>query len=115
MRLDTAWPLVLAVAIGVLAATRLVRLIVDDDWPPIMRARDRYVNRVSAEWAPLVECPWCVGVYVALPATLWFASLVAWPGATWNLYLWWICNGWMALAWAVAWLNLRDLPPEARD
>lgn len=114
MRLDEPLPLLLAVVVGTLAVARMVRLVVDDDWPPMVRARERYVNRVSAAWQPLVECPWCVSVYFALPAVLWFASVVAWPDVEWNRTLWWIVNGWLAVAWAAAWINLRDIPPEGR-
>lgn len=115
MRIDDPFPLLLAIAVGVLAVARAVRLVVDDSWPPIKRAREWYVDRASVDWQPLVECPWCVSVYFSLPAVLWFASLVAWPHAEWNLWLWWILNGWAALSWAVAYLCLRDVPPESRE
>ncbi|HEY6416842.1 MAG TPA: hypothetical protein VIX41_11405 [Acidimicrobiales bacterium] len=115
MRIDQPLPLLLAVVVGTLAVARVVRLIVDDEWPPVKRAREWYVDRASVDWQPLVECPWCVSVYFALPAVLWFASLFAWPGANWNEYLWWIVNGWMALSWIVAFLCLRDVPPDQRQ
>ncbi len=114
MRLDNGVVLVVALAIGVLAVARVVRLVVDDDYPPMVRVREWYVGRAPLDWQPLMECPWCCAPYIALPAVLWFASLFAWPGATWNLYLWWILNGWAAVAWAAAWINLRDIPPENR-
>jgi hypothetical protein len=112
---DNELAFILAVIVGVLAVTRAVRLVVDDDWPPIKRAREWYDDRASVDWQPLVECPWCVSVYFALPAVLWFASLIAWPGAEWNHWLWWIVNGWLAVAWMTAFLCVRDLPPESRE
>jgi hypothetical protein len=114
VRTDTAFPFVVALVVGVLAVARVVRLVVDDDLPVVRRAREWFVDRASVDWQPLVECPWCVAPYVALPAVLWFASLFAWPGATWNHYLWWIVNGWAAVSWAAAFLCLRDVPPDQR-
>lgn len=114
MVLDEPLPLLLAVAVGVLAVARVVRLVVDDEYPPVLKVKEAYLRHAPLDWQPLVECPWCVAPYVALPAVLWFASLVAWPDATWNVYLWWIVNGWAAVAWAAAWLTLRDVPPDQR-
>jgi len=115
MTLDEPFPLLLAVVVGTLAAARVVRLVVDDDWPPVAKLREWYVTKATEQWQPLIECPWCVGVYVAGPAVVWFASLVAWPDATANLYAWWIVNGWLAVAWAAAYLCLRDVPPDQRQ
>lgn len=110
MNLQEIWPTVLALVVGVLAVARVVRLVVDDDWPPVKRAREWFTERASVDWQPLVECPFCVSVYVALPAVAWFSTLVAWPDADWNLWLWWVANGWMALAYAAAMINVRDVP-----
>lgn len=115
MSLDDPWPLLLGVVVGVLAVARVVRLIVDDEFPPIVSAVAWWRDRASVDWKPLVDCPWCTAPYLALPAVLWFSSLIAWPGATWNLWLWWIVNGWAAVSWAVAYICLRDVPPESRE
>jgi hypothetical protein len=116
MNLQELWPTALALAIGVLAVTRVVRLIVTDTYPPMADLRDWWIewsqHKGLGNWTPLIECPWCAAPYVAAPAVLWFASLVAWPGATWNLWLWWIVNGWAALAWIAAWLSVREDPPD---
>jgi hypothetical protein len=111
---DHEFTFVLALIVGVLAVTRLVRLIVDDDWPPVVRFREWYIGRTSDEWQPLVECPWCVAVYVAAPAVAWFALLYAFPSWTAVLWVWWVANSWMAVAWVAAFLCGRDIPPEAR-
>lgn len=112
---DNELVFVLAVIVGLLAVARIVRLVVDDDWPPVKRGREWFVERASVDWQPLVECPFCVSIYFALPAVLWFASLIAWPGADWNHWLWWIVNGWLAVAYVAAMVNLRDTPKEERE
>lgn len=114
MSLDAWWPLILAVVVGVLAVTRATHLVVDDTYPPIEKFRQWYVTKVPDEWGPLVECPWCAAPYIALPAVIWFASLIAFPDWTVNLYIWWIVNGWAAASWVAAFLTLRDVPPENR-
>ncbi len=114
MRLDQPLPLLLAVVVGTLAVARVVRLVVDDDYPPVVKVREWYMGKAPLDWQPLMECPWCFAPYVSLPAVLWFASLVAWPHATWNLYLWWIVNGWAAVAWTAAYVGMRDVPPDQR-
>ena len=52
--------------------------------------------------------------YLALPAVGWFATLVAFPDWTANVWLWWVVNGWAAASWVAAFLTVRDIPPEQR-
>jgi len=103
---------VLALIVGVLAVTRVTRLIVDDSYPPMERVREWYVSKVPERWMPLVECPWCAAPYVTLPAVGWFALLVAFPSWTAVVWVWWIVNGWAAVSWLAAFLTLRDEPPD---
>jgi hypothetical protein len=107
--------LVLSIITGILAVTRVVRLVVDDAWPPMEKARKAYARRASDEWLPLIECPWCVAPYVALPAVAWFALTFRFPTWTVNNWAWWIVNGWAAVSWLAAYLTLRDIPPESRE
>lgn len=126
---DDPFMLVLAIITGLLAVTRVTRLIVDDDYPPIVWLKDRYVvwlvrkfraeesnenARRADRWAKLVECPWCTAPYVALPAVVWFALLVQFPTWTVNNWLWWCVNGWAAASWVAAFATLRDQPPDSR-
>lgn len=103
----------LAVAVGVLAVARAVRLVVDDDYPPMETLREAYLRHSPQRWNALIECPWCVAPYLAAPAVAWFATLIAFDN-TWNDWLWWLINGWAAVSWAAAWLTLRDVPPDQR-
>lgn len=103
-------PLVLLAAfvIGTLAVTRITRLIVDDDYPPVRWATTQFAKRVPERWGVLVECPWCVAPYVTIVDILW-----AWgSGLHWT---WWLGNVWAAVSWIASFLCLRDIPPESRE
>jgi hypothetical protein len=113
--LDNWWPLTLAVIVAVLAVTRATRLIVDDSFPPVDAFRLWFQRKMPGRWAELIDCPWCTAPYLALPAVLWFASLIAFPDWTVNHYIWWIVNGWAAISWLAAYLTMRDVPPESRE
>lgn len=107
--------LILGIIVGTLALTRALRLVVDDEYPPMVRAREWYCRHTPEEWNPLIECPWCAAPYLALPAVIWFASLVAFPTNTVNNWAWWIINGWAAGSWVAAYLTVRDIPPDQRS
>lgn len=49
-----------------LAAYRLTRVIVEDQWPPTDWLRNKVDERFgkTSSWSTLVHCPWCAGVYV---------------------------------------------------
>lgn len=119
MTTDRPLVLLLGITVGVLAVARAVRLVVDDDYPPIVTLREWWTEwsarKGLAEWTPLVECPFCAAPYIALPATLWFASLVAWERSTWNLWLWWIVNGWAAASYVASMIVVRDVPKDDRE
>lgn len=108
------WQLALAIVTGLLALTRAVRLVVDDDFPPVKKLREELALRLPTTWAKVVECPWCVAPYLAAPATVWFALLVQFPTWTVNNWLWWGVNGWAAASWVAAFATLRDQPPDSR-
>lgn len=106
----TDWPTLLAAfAVGVLAVARLTRLVVDDDWPPMVWAR-RVWDRLTANsaWAVLVECPFCVAPYIA-------AFSIAWAVLSDLHWTWWLFHGWLAVAYLAAMVNVRDIPAEERD
>jgi len=105
---DEPFVLICAFVVGVLAVTRMVRLIVDDDYPPVVWLREKFVWAVPEKWALLVECPWCVAPYVTIVDIVW-----AWTtGLHWS---WWLGNTWAAVSWLAAYLCLRDIPPESRE
>lgn len=53
--------------IDALAAARLTRLVVVDDFPPVKRARDWFLERVGEEstLGDLIGCPWCAGWWIS--------------------------------------------------
>lgn len=99
--------MVAAAVVATLAVARIVRLIVDDDFPPVKWLRERFVLHTPDKWGVLVECPWCVSPYVSIVDIAW-----AWSsGLHWT---WWLGNCWAALSFAASWLNMRDVPPDQR-
>lgn len=55
----------------VLAAYRLTRLVVVDQWPPVAVPRERWSAGHEGHWLTyLVNCPFCVGVWAAGLVTL---------------------------------------------
>ena len=100
--------LICAVVIGTLAVTRITRLIVDDDYPPVRWATAKFQLHVPERWAVLVECPWCVAPYVTL-------GDLAWAWATDLHWTWWFGNVWAAVSWVAAFLCMRDVPADQRE
>ena len=43
-----------AFLVGVIATGRLTRLVVDDDWPPVVWLREKYILAVPEKWGELV-------------------------------------------------------------
>lgn len=101
--------LLAAFTVGTIAVARVTRLIVDDDYPPILWFR-RMWDRVwgTSPWVALIECPWCVAPYIA-------AADLAWAVLTNIQPAWWIVNGWLAVAWIAAFMCMRDIPPDQRE
>lgn len=106
--LDEPFEIVVAAVVGTLAVARLTRLAIDDDFPPVMWARQWYVRHVPEAWQGLAECPWCASFWIALADVL-----VAW--ATDLHWGWWLFNTVFAVAWVAAFLCARDIPPDARS
>jgi hypothetical protein len=57
-----------------LSTFRLTRLVGQDDFPPVKRARERLIGRFGEGHAVVeaVTCPWCASIYVG--AAVLFAS-----------------------------------------
>jgi hypothetical protein len=83
-------------------------LLVDDEYPPTMWLRERYVAHAPAAWHNLAECPWCMAPYIVL-------GDMAWAWGTGLHWTWWFGNIWAAVSWLVGFLNVRDLPPDQRE
>lgn len=99
-----------AFIVGVLAIGRMARLIVEDDFPPVVWLREKYVMTVPEKWAGLVECPFCISVHLAY-INVTFA-FVMWTWFDDWLWLWWWPNLVAASAYLAAMVVARDIPPE---
>lgn len=99
---------VLAFLLGVVATGRITRLFVDDDFPPVVWLREKYILAVPEKWGLLVECPFCVSVYVA-------AANLTWAWVSELHWTWWFGNILAAGCYLAAVLNTRDVPPETRQ
>jgi hypothetical protein len=96
----------LAVIVGILGTGRLIRLAVNDTWPPILWFRDRWQTWTAqterrAAWEPLFTCGWCLSPWITLANGAWAVlSNVHWT--------WWAFNGWMAVSYVASWLWFHD-------
>ena len=103
------WPTLLAAfAVGTIAVARLTRLVVDDDFPPIVWFRkvwDRALN--GSSWSTLIECPFCTAPYFA-------AFSIGWATLTHLHWSWWLFHGWLAVSYLAAMVNTRDIPADQR-
>lgn len=91
-----------AVITGIVSAGRLTRLLVNDDWPPVVKARIAW-DRLTKDgpWSKLAHCPWCAAPYISAMILLWgVASNLHWT--------WWIFNGWLAGSYAASWIVFHD-------
>jgi hypothetical protein len=78
------------------ATARVTRLVSKDDFP-FRRLRDWSLTRFGEHgWlSRLLECPWCVGVWIAAPAT--------WTALRFGHTRWWrALAAWMALSMAAS-------------
>lgn len=93
---------VAAAIVGTLGSARLVRLLVNDDYPPVVWLRmkwDRITN--DGPWSKLVHCGWCASPYIS-------AVILAWAYLS-HLHLWWwLFNGWLASSYAASWVVFHD-------
>ena len=82
----------LALAVGALASYRLTMLVTSDTITEPLRARAVALveqRRSTEKLAAGLECPWCAGLWVAVPAT---AATLAWS----HRRAWWLAAGSLA-------------------
>jgi hypothetical protein len=91
-----------AVVVGVLASARLTRLLVVDDYPPAVWARQRW-HHVTREgsWAELVDCPYCAAPWVTLPVLMTAVLSDLHPA-------WWLFCGWLAASYVASMVVAYD-------
>lgn len=87
--------LTIVLAIGL--AVRIMRLITFDSITQPIR------DRLSGFLGALIECPWCTGVWIAVPVGL---SWWAWADQTW----WQVCALIGTVAWCCGALSQAAMP-----
>lgn len=106
--LDTSefWSTVIVLAIALLGAARFTRLVVADDFPPVLwfRARWNHATREGTRfehWNKLPHCPWCFGPYAAA------LFLLTGYLSTWH-WVWFVVTGWLAASYITSWIVFHD-------
>ena len=79
-----AWFTPLWLALDALAAFRITRLLTRDSLPPLRKLRETVLDRSGGSpWAVIVECPWCMGFWVACGVIATHAAIPGlWPWAS---------------------------------
>lgn len=62
-----------------LAVYRAIRFIAFDDFPPMAATRDYLTAKMGDKWGVLVECPWCLSMYLVPVAYLVAVQFVSIP------------------------------------
>lgn len=103
--------LILAVAVTVLGAGRVTRVIYHDAFPPSIWFRLQWDKlTANSSWNLLFHCPWCLSHWVVAVAIVWF--LVGIPVA-WLGFAWWLFWGWFAISYLTAMVIVRDEPADS--
>jgi hypothetical protein len=110
--------LLIYVLIGVLSVARTARLVVFDDYPPMVWLRDRWdrlthYDPQTVGWGKLLHCAFCATPYLAVGMLLW--SLAALPDSNptdwWSAAWWWlVVNGTWGLSYIAAITVAYDQP-----
>lgn len=89
---------ILAIIVGILSVARTARLLIFDDFPPIMWARVRvraWVKNEDSKWLGLLDCPFCMAPYLT-------AGMLTWAWLSDLHWTWWVINGWWAASYLAA-------------
>lgn len=94
-----------ASVIGILSVARTARLLVWDDFPPMMWARAHLIALLGDQWGKVFLCSFCITPYLATGMALW-----AW-WADLNT-AWWVINGVWGGSYLAAIVVAYDQPDE---
>lgn len=87
--------LVIYAVVGIIAAARITRLVVVDDYPLIVKARIAWDNKVRGMWNKLLHCHWCFAPWATL-----VVGALAYACDQWGVaYVWFIVFGWLAASY----------------
>jgi hypothetical protein len=88
--------LLAAAIVGILSVARTARLVVWDEYPPMIWLRDRWDERIGEDgWGKLIHCQFCATPYMAVVMFVWgYLVLGGVAGDTWSAeWWWWAVNG----------------------
>lgn len=101
---------VAAVLVGVISVARTARLLIHDDFPPLMWARARVLARFPEDdrgevsrWSKIIECHYCLTPYLS-------AGMLAWAWLADLNTTWWVINGVWAGSYVAAVFVSYDQP-----
>lgn len=91
-----------AIIVGVLGVARMLRILTNDDFPPVVWFRN-FWRRITHDgpWSSVVDCLWCAAPYLV-------AADMAWALLSCLHWSWWLLNSWMAFSYAASWLVFHD-------
>ena len=91
----STFQIIAAVAIGVISVARTARLIVWDEYPPMVWLRMKWDERIGEEgWGKLIHCQFCATPYLAVGMALWFWLAFAHGGDVAQGIWWWVNGVW---------------------
>jgi hypothetical protein len=101
------WDWVVATLVGVVSVARTARLLIYDEFPPMLWLRVRFLALFADDnkWSKIAECQYCITPYLA-------AGMLAWAWASDLNPWWWIINGVWAGSYVAAILVSYDQPEE---
>jgi len=101
---EDAFTWIAAAVVAIVGTGRLVRLGAEDSWPPVLWARNKWIERFNtSNWSELAICPFCQGPY-------WAAITVAWALLSDFHWSWWVFYSWLSVAYLAAIVVARDIP-----
>lgn len=93
-----------AALVGIMGSARLVRLIVNDSYPPVVWLRIKWDDKTHKSlWNKLMHCPWCLSPYTTAVVLAWYLLSDGWARDAW-----WIFNGWLAASYVASWVVFHD-------
>lgn len=102
--------IVLALIVGILSVARTARLIVWDEYPPMVWLRMKHDDHFGDEgWGKLIHCQFCATPYLAAGMALWFWLAFTYGDGTAQT-VWWVVNGTWGLSYISAMLVSYDTP-----
>lgn len=112
--MSTPLLLLAAFVLATLAAARLTRFVVHDDFPPMEYVRGTYRRLVGyGPWEGLVTCPFCFAPYAAGGLLALGIGFDVWtPDLSELASWWWIVVVWASMSYLAAMIVVRDEPPE---